>query len=135
MEEQVKSLGVKLSWAFFAAFLLSGLLGFFPNPFLGEHGLFAANTGHNLVHIVSALAFLAVARIGEKQSVLFMLGFGVLYALTGLVGFAVTADTSHGMLLGFIHINTFDNYLHIGLGAAIFAGGVFAKKSQTMKAF
>lgn len=125
----MKNLGIKLSWAFFAAFIASGLLGFIPNSILGEGGVFAANTGHNLVHIVSALAFAGVAMLGNKRSVQFMLVFGVIYALVGLVGFSVTSEHSHGMLLGFIHINTLDNFLHLGLGVAIFIGGTISQKA------
>ncbi len=36
-------------------FLAVGILGFFPNPLVSPTGLFAVNTVHNLIHIVSGL--------------------------------------------------------------------------------
>lgn len=128
----MKNLSIKLSWVFFFAFLASGLLALIPNPILGENGFFVTNFGHNLVHFTTAVAFVVVALLGERASINFMLGFGVIYAIVGFVGFTVTSGSSHGMLLGFIHINTMDNFLHLGLGAAIFAGGIISRKMSSL---
>ncbi len=123
----MKTLATKLAWMFSAAFLAATVIGFLPNPLVGEGALFEANTAHNLVHLATAIGFAVVAVMGPAASLNFMLGFGVVYLLVGVIGFTVTGFSSEGMLLGFIHINALDNFLHLGLGAAILAGGLFAK--------
>lgn len=110
------------AWAFAASFYASGIAGFVPNPLLGEDGLFAANAAHNAVHLLTGLGFTAVALAGRKASVVFMKVFGVVYALTGAAGFLATGH-GDGHLLGLVHINTLDNFLHLGLGAVIGLAG------------
>lgn len=123
----MNSLGTKLACTFSVTFLLATVIGFIPNPLVGGNGLFITNTAHNLVHLVTAVGFLIVARMGNVASINFMLGFGVVYLLVGMVGFLVTGISSEGMLLGFIHINALDNFLHLGLGVAILISGLVAK--------
>ncbi|MFQ5435846.1 MAG: DUF4383 domain-containing protein [Anaerolineae bacterium] len=122
----MNTLGIKLSQIFAAAFLLAAVIGFIPNPVVGSHGLFLTNAAHNLVHMATAIGFFIVARMGNQPSINFMLGFGVVYLLVGMAGFLVTGKGSTGMLLGLIHINSLDNFLHLGLGTAILAGGLCA---------
>lgn len=123
------SFGTKLAWIFSAAFLLATVIGFIPNPLVGENGIFLTNTPHNLVHLVTAIAFLIVAKMGNVPSIRFMQIFGPVYLLVGLIGFTVTGTSSTGMLLGFIHINALDNFLHLGLGAAILIAGTIANST------
>ena len=52
-----------------------------------------------------------------------MLAFGVVYSLVGLIGFVALGGASEGHLLGIVHINFMDNFLHVGLGLAIAAAG------------
>jgi hypothetical protein len=123
----MKTLGIKLAWIFSATFLLATVIGFIPNPLVGSNGIFITNTPHNLVHLITAIGFAIVAGMGNIPSVKFMLGFGVVYLLVGMIGFLVTGTGSEGMLLGFIHINALDNFLHLGLGAAILISGLIAR--------
>ena len=125
----MNTLGIKLSWVFSAIFLLATVLGFIPNPLVGSNGLFITNTAHNLIHLATAIGFIIVARMGNLSSINFMLGFGGVYFLVGMVGFLLTGSNSEDMLLGMIHINSLGNYLHIGLGSAIFSGGLLAEKT------
>lgn len=119
----MKNLAVTLAWFFSAAFLSAAVLGFIPNPVLGNNALFVTNTAHNLVHLATAIGFTAVAIAGEKISIRFMQVFGVVYMLTGFLGFVVLGSRETGHLLYVIHINNLDNYLHTGLGIAIAAAG------------
>lgn len=125
----MNTLGIKQSWVFSAAFLSAAVIGFIPNPLVGSDGLFITNAPHNLVHLVTAIGFVIVARMGNLPSINYMLGFGVVYLLVGMIGFLVTGIGSEGMLLRFIHINALDNFLHLGLGTAILASGLVAKAS------
>ncbi|MCH9650671.1 MAG: DUF4383 domain-containing protein [Deltaproteobacteria bacterium] len=105
------------------AFVLPGILGFFPNPVIGPDGLFAANTAHNLVHLVTAALFLFMSTQSASAARRFTQVFGVIYLLVGVMGFLVLGGSEEGMLLGVVHINQLDNFLHIGLGVLICVAG------------
>ncbi|MGD9657003.1 MAG: DUF4383 domain-containing protein [Methylocystis sp.] len=119
----MKNLAILLAWGFAAAFMGAAMLGLVSNPLVGSEGVFVTNMAHNLVHLATAIAFVAVALIGAQSSIRFMQAFGVVYLLTGLIGFVTLGSQEEGYLLGFIHINQFDNVLHFGLGVAIAAAG------------
>ena len=122
----MNNLGVKLAWILAAAFAGAGIMGFVPNPLVGPNGLFETNVPHNLVHLITAVGFVAVALVGEKASTRFMLAFGPIYMLVGVIGFVALQGASHGSLFGLIHLNWLDNYLHVGLGIAIGLAGLAA---------
>ena len=112
------------SLIFAIAFLLVGILGYFENPLISSIGnpIFHTDSLHNAIHIVSSILFflfaLALPRTGT-----FLKVFGVVYLLLGILGLATIGDNEHIRLLGFLLVNKADNYLHIGLGAAIFLAG------------
>lgn len=120
----MNNLGVKLAWFWAVSFVAAGILAYVPNPIVGPNGLFETNTAHNMVHIVTAVAFAGVALLGERASLRFMLTFGPIYMMVGVLGFVTLAGASHGSLLGIIHLNWLDNYLHVGLGIGILASGI-----------
>jgi hypothetical protein len=64
--------------------------------------------------------------MGHKASTRFMLAFGPVYALVGLIGLVTLGSASEGYLLGVVHINFLDNFLHLGLGIIIGAAGLYA---------
>ena len=121
-----KQVGVTLAWLLAVAFAVATIIGFVPNPLVGQNALFVTNTAHNLVHLLTAIGFAAVAVIGHRASTVFMLAFGPIYALVGLIGFIALGSASEGHLLGIIHINFLDNFLHVGLGILIGGAGWFA---------
>jgi hypothetical protein len=125
-ESQPNNAAVKLAWILAAAFAGAGILGFVPNPLVGHDALFMTNTAHNLVHLFTAVGFAVVALMGPKASTRFMLAFGPLYALVGLIGLVALGSASEGYLLGVVYINFLDNFLHIGLGIIIGAAGLYA---------
>lgn len=114
----------RIAWIFAAAFAGAGVLGFTSNPLVGAEGLFVTNAAHNLVHLVSGAAFAGAAFAGGRFVSRFMLTFGVVYLLVGVLGFALLGGAAQGHLLGLVHINTADNFLHVGLGAAILTAGL-----------
>ena len=73
----MNTLGIKLAWIFSAAFLLVTVIGFIPNPIIGEKGIFLTNTAHNLVHLLTALGFAVVAVFGNTPSIFFHENFWV----------------------------------------------------------
>lgn len=105
-------------------FIAVGILGFVPNPIIGEEdAVFHADTTHNMVHIISGVLFLLVAFAAPARSGLFLKIFGVVYLLLGILGMATIGDEGMTQLLGFLHVNGNDNYLHIGLGVLILLAG------------
>ena len=118
-----------LIWAF--AFLAVGALGFVDNPIIGESedAIFHADTVHNWVHIVSGVLFLLVALAAPGSARGFLILFGIIYLVLGVLGIIQFGTDGEGMLLGFLHVNGPDNYLHIGLGVLIALTGLSAGRT------
>ncbi len=107
------------SMAFGIVFVLVGILGFIPNPLVAPHGVFAVNLAHNLVHILTGVVFiLGATHFADKADMIFK-GVGAAYVVVTIVGFM----TSGNMLLGLVHINQADRWLHLGLAVVILAAG------------
>jgi hypothetical protein len=115
----VKLTAISVAWVFAAAFYAAAAIGFIPNPLLGPEGLFVTNIAHNIVHLLTGVGFTVVALAGSRASIVFMQAFGVIYLLTGVIGFLATGLGGDSHLLGLVHINALDNFLHLGLGAVI----------------
>jgi hypothetical protein len=122
------------SLLFGAAFIAVGILGFFSNPIVGENpdAIFHTDTLHNVIHLVSGALFILIpmAKTGVTSS--FMKLFGLIYLLLGLLGLFNVGMSEDGKLLGFLHINEADNYLHIGLGVLIFMAS-FLRPDTTVR--
>src|SRR5688500_12895987 len=99
-------------------FIAVGLLGFVPNPVIGdsENAIFHVDTLHNSVHIVSGILFLLFAFAFPNYMSLFLKVFGIIYFLLGIIGLINIETSGLGKVLGFLHVNGADNFLHIGLG-------------------
>ncbi len=119
--------------AFGATLLLVGLLGFIANSSFDVGSnvngnnfiVFEVNGWHNLVHIASGLVGLAMWR-NPATARSFALGFGVVYLLVTIIGFADGND-----VLGLIPVNAADNVLHLAIAAA----GILAwMASRTVRA-
>ena len=96
-----------------ATFVLVGLLGFVPNPIVAPDGIFAVNAAHNLVHVLTGLAFFAGVWDGHAR--ITILAIGIAYVAVTALGFVTTGDA----LLGLVHINLADRWLHAFLAVAI----------------
>lgn len=115
-------------------FLVVGVAGFIPGlTTSAEHlagagagseahllGIFQVSVLHNIVHLVYGVAGI-VAAARETASRLYLLLGGIMYLLVWVYGLlAVTNDT-----LNFLPVNHADNWLHLGLAAAMILLGVF----------
>ncbi len=115
--------------------VLVGLLGFLVEPSFGigdsaERGTLIAfdiNGWHNVVHVLSGIAGIALAGTAAKAR-MYCIGYGAVYVLVTILGFVVGDG---GLLLSLIPINTADNLLHlvialtgigIGLSSPVRAG-------------
>lgn len=121
-------------------FIAVGLLGFIDNPIIGasKNAIFYTDQTHNIVHIVSGVLFVLVALAMPGAAVGFMVLFGLVYLGLGVLGMVSMSkggmDTmgkeDMGTLLGFLHINEKDNYLHIGLGIVILLAGIASRRTR-----
>ena len=118
------------SLAFGIVFVLVGILGFVPNPLVAPHGVFAVNLAHNLVHIGTGAVFVAAAlRFADKADLVFKT-VGAAYVVVTVAGFL----TSGNMLLGLVHINDADRWLHLGLAVVILAAGIVLPNQRSATA-
>jgi hypothetical protein len=112
-------------------FIAVGLLGYVNNPVIGESdtAIFHADSTHNLVHLVSGALFLLVAFASPANAAMFCKVFGTVYLLLGVLGLFKIGSDGMATLLGFLHVNGADNYLHIALGLGILLAGFAARKT------
>jgi predicted small integral membrane protein len=108
-----------------AVFILVGLLGFVMNPILG---IFAVDTLHNIVHLVSGILAIWFARQGDAQGMMYAKVFGIVYLLVAVLGFT---QASSGKILGLLAINGADNLLHVVLAAVLLYVGFMMKPAQS----
>jgi hypothetical protein len=108
-------------------FLVVGVAGFAAPTLLGAH----LTPPHNLVHIVSGVIALYFGFAGSLSGArVFALVFGVVYLALGILGLvlgdpAMAREWHVGpLLLGFV-----DHGIHLILGVAFLAAGLFTKKT------
>jgi hypothetical protein len=100
--------------------VIAGIIGFFYSASFGSpgtvddvFGILSVNAWHNIVHLATgALGVLAYAA-GARASRTYAWGLGVVYIAVAIWGFIIGSGDS---ILGFIPINTEDNWLHVILG-------------------
>ena len=111
-----------------AVLVLVGLVGFLVEPSFavgdsaqrGTLILFDINGWHNVVHLLSGVVGLAMAGTAARAR-LFSIGYGAVYVLVTILGFAVGDG---GLLLSLIPINTADNLLHLAIAVTGIAIGL-----------
>ena|SRR5688572_7641482 len=113
-------------------FIAIGLLGFVDNPIVGtsEKAIFHADQTHNIVHIVSGALFVLIALAAPGAAAGFLILFGLVYLAIGVVGIVTIGKEGMTKLMGFLHVNAADNYLHVALGIVIFLVGVAARRPR-----
>lgn len=112
------------AYVFGAILAIAGIWGFVQNPVLG---IFAANTLHSLVHLISGAVLLGIAAWTNATTLVLKI-FGVVYALIAILGF-VTDGT---VLLGLIDNSLADSILHTLLALVfLWAGFMTSEESIT----
>lgn len=102
-------------------FVLVGLLGFVDNPLVGPMGVFETDMMHNLVHLLFGIILLLVAFTAPMRSAMWLKILGVVYLILALVGFLMVPEG--GALLGLVHANHADHWLHVVLGVVLLGAG------------
>lgn len=102
-----------------------GIIGFFYSASFGDpgtvdsvFGIFAVNAWHNIVHILTGAIGLLVAGYAARE---YALGLGAVYVVIAIWGFIIGSGDS---ILGFIPVNTEDNFLHLALGVLGIGAGL-----------
>jgi hypothetical protein len=116
MNALVKPLAVILGLALVAA----GAYGFYKNPVF----VFSVNQLHNIVHLASgAVALIAVAA-GYGAARLYLIVFGLVYAVVAVAGFAKIQQA-----VTLLNLNQPDNYLHAAIAVACLLVGLGSKRA------
>jgi hypothetical protein len=115
-----------LTFIFGIILVLLGILGFVSNPLIGANALFAADTIHNLIHIVLGGVLLAVAFWASESSMLWLKVIGAVVFLLGLIG-VLTVPSTGGTLLGIAVTNGASDWFHLIAGVVIFGAGMYGK--------
>ncbi len=109
--------------------VVAGIIGFFYTSSFGSpgnvddvFGLLDVNGWHNLVHIVTGAIGLLVAGYAARA---YALGLGFVYIVIAIWGFIIGSGES---ILGFIPINTADDFLHLILGLLGIGAGITTPK-------
>jgi hypothetical protein len=108
-----------VTWLFGVVFLLVGVLGFFMDPILG---LFDVTVIHNVIHLASGAVALIVAGMGMAASRMYLIVFGLVYALVTVLGFLNVA-----FVVSLLEINQADNFLHLAITAVFLIVGFGSK--------
>lgn len=103
---------------FGAVILLVGIMGFIPAFVEDGHllGVFHVDALHNIIHIATGLAALVFSGSAASARVFFQV-FTVIYGLITIAGFMPGLVNDDEELLGLLHINMADNWLHLGITA------------------
>lgn len=115
-----------LLWVFGVVFVVVGVLGWVPNPLVGDGAMFHTNTMHDLVHLVIGAVLILVAMTALDKGALTMKVVGGVYLAVAALGFFMAPEG--GMVLGLIDTNAADHWLHVVLGAVLLGAGFMAKE-------
>jgi hypothetical protein len=121
-----------LLWVFGVVFLLVGVLGFVPNPIAGPTGIFETNTVHDVVHLAFGVVFILVAVMAADSASMTLIVGGAVYLLVAVLGFVMVPQG--GELLGLVHTNTADHWLHVLLAVVLIGAGYLSKEGSSMSA-
>jgi hypothetical protein len=113
----------------------AGIIGFFYSAAFGSPGevdavlgILDVNAWHNIVHIATgALGLLALAG-GYDYARKYAYGLGAVYIVVAVWGFIIGDGES---ILGFIPVNTEDNFLHLLIGIAGIGAGLATPATES----
>ncbi|MGH3440536.1 MAG: DUF4383 domain-containing protein [Nitriliruptorales bacterium] len=130
MDLSAKSLGT----AFGAVYLAVGVIGFALTGFGGFFAtqgdtllFFEINPAHNVVHILVGAVLLSAAAAGERLARQTWILIGSVYALVGVVGFALIGTQANVLAL-----NAADNLLHLVTAAVALFAVVYSRRTSAV---
>jgi hypothetical protein len=118
-----------------AALVVFGIVGFFYSASFGGpgkvddvFGVLSVNGWHNVFHIATGAIGLLVAGYAARQYALWL---GALYVVVAIWGFAIGGGDS---ILGFLPVNTGDDFLHLVLGLLGIAAAMATSRPKKLEA-
>ncbi len=109
----------RLSLLFGAILALLGALGFVSNPLIGTNAIFAADTAHNLIHIILGAVLLGIGLWRPARAEFWLKVVGAITFLMGLIGL-LTVPSTGGSLLGLAYTNGAIDWFHVIIGLILF---------------
>lgn len=94
---------------------LFGLLGFLPNPIVGRHAFFMADSVHNSLHLILGIGLIAMGLKSASAGLKSLKIIGSFFILIAVAGFF----TEDRKFLGMFSINLWDTWLHLFLGGLL----------------
>jgi hypothetical protein len=114
--------------------VIAGIVGFFYSASFGSPGavddalgILSVNGWHNVFHILTGAIGLLVAGFAARQYALWL---GVVYVALTIWGFAIGSGEA---ILGFIPVNTADDFLHLILGVLGIAAALATPRETRAK--
>ena len=111
---------------FGVTFVFVGLLGFIPNPLVSANGLFEVNAMHDLVHLLTGAALLFGGLVVRGREDITLKTVTAAYFGVAILGFLTSGNT----LLGIVHINEADRWLHLGLALAMLGAAFISTRPK-----
>jgi len=118
-----------------AALVVGGIVGFFYSASFGGpgkvddvFGVLSVNGWHNVFHVATGAIGLLVAGYAARQYALWL---GALYIALALWGLAIGSGDS---ILGFLPVNTGDDFLHLVLGLLGIAAAIATPRPKKLEA-
>ena len=116
-----------MTLVFGVTFVFVGILGFIPNPLVSASGIFEVNTMHNLVHLLTGAAFLFGGLALKGKETLTLKVVTSAYFGVAILGFLTSGNT----LLGLVHINEADRWLHLGLAVSMLGAALVTTRPRS----
>ena len=115
--------------------VVAGIIGFFYSSSFGgpgdvddAFGILSVNAWHNIVHLATGALGVAAYFAGARPSRTYAYSLGVVYIAVAIWGFIVGSGDS---ILGFIPVNTEDNWLHVILGVTGLVAAFASSEQRT----
>jgi Domain of unknown function (DUF4383) len=118
-----------LAIVFGVVFVLVAVLGFMDTPLVGMSGLFETDALHDIVHLLFGLILLVVAFTSPMKSALWLKIIGIVYLVLAVLGLLLISGG--GELLGLVHMNSADHWLHLVLGVVLVLAGMMGGKGSS----
>ena len=125
----MNNISVKVAWLFAAIFMWIAFIEFSSNFFNVEKEFFETNLTLKLVHIITAIFFIAITRLDEEMRVQFIQVFGITYMIISGIGFVGMNMRIATQWESAIYLNLLI-YVQFGLGIVLSTIGMMLKKRQ-----
>ena len=125
----MNNISVKIVWLFAAIFMWIAFIEFSSNFFNVEKEFFETNLTLKMVHIITAIFFIILARLDEEIRIQSIQLFGITYMMISGIGFMGMNIRIGVQWESAIYLNLL-TYIQFGLGIALSAIGMHLKKRK-----